>query len=120
MNYVEYYVGHEGLHPVRVFPAQGRGEENVDGYLDHYFAVKKKTDRNEFEDTGRSWTTWRRLVSGILMRGERLHVSCLRRRIRPARASPADELEENCGGSMRNDPYIWSYIGRVRYREGKG
>ena len=27
----------------------------------------------------------------------------------------ADELEETCSGSMRNDPYIWSYIGRVRY-----
>ena len=31
----------------------------------------------------------------------------------------ADTLEKTCGDSMRNDPYIWSYIGRVRYMEEK-
>ena len=52
LNYVEYYVGHEGFIRFEYFRRRGAGEENVDGYLDHYFAVKKKTDRNEFEGCG--------------------------------------------------------------------
>ena len=119
LNYVEYYVGHEGFIRFEYFRRRGAGEENVDGYLDHYFAVKKKTDRNEFEGCGQElddlaafgvWHPYEEV--------ERLRL-LLAEEDAAGAARLADELEETCGGSMRNDPYIWSYIGRVRYREGK-
>ena len=68
LNYVEYYVGHEGFIRFEYFRRRGAGEENVDGYLDGYFAVKKKADRNEFRAAGRNWTTWQHSASGIPMR----------------------------------------------------
>ena len=39
LNYVEYYVGHEGFIRFEYFRRRGVGEENVDGYLDHYFEM---------------------------------------------------------------------------------
>ena len=119
LNYVEYYVEHEGFIRFEYFRRRGAGEENVDGYLDGYFAVKKKADRNEFEgcrqelDDLAAFGVWHPYEEV-----ERLRLLLAEHDLDRA-SRLADTLEKTCGDSMRDDPYIWSYIGRVRYMEEK-
>lgn len=119
LNYVEYYVEHEGFIRFEYFRRRGAGEENVDGYLDGYFAVKKKADRNEFEgcrqelDDLAAFGVWHPYEEV-----ERLRLLLAEHDLDRA-SRLANTLEETCGDSMRDDPYIWSYIGRVRYMEEK-
>lgn len=119
LNYVAYYVEHEGFIRLEYFRRTGVGEEEVDAYLDHYFAVKKKLDRNEKEGCGQElrdlaafgvWHPYEEVeqIRLLLASGEVKEAAAL-----------ADRLEEMCDPAMESDPYIWSHIGHARFAEGK-
>lgn len=115
LEYVEYYVKHEGFIRFEYFRRRGAGEENVDGYLERYFAIKKKVDRGETNGCKRElddlaafgvWHPYEEV--------ERLRVM-LDEGDTGGASKLADRLAEECGGPMENDPYIWSFIGRARF-----
>lgn len=50
LDYVAYFVENEGFLPFELFRVTDITEENGDGYLDHYFALKRKLDKGETDN----------------------------------------------------------------------
>lgn len=119
LDYAAYYVEHEGFIRFEYFKRTGAGEVNLDGYLDRYFAVKKKIDRGEGEgcaqelDDLEAFGVWHPYEEV-----ERIRLLLSEGSVTDA-AALADRLSGQCGPEMDSDPYIWSYIGHARFREGK-
>lgn len=49
LDYVFYYVKNDGFIHFEYFVVQNRERQNGDGYLEHYFQVKRKLDQREWE-----------------------------------------------------------------------
>lgn len=122
LNYVKYYVENQGFIPYELFKTPDDGPENLDGYLEHYFSIKKKVDQNQYKGCSRELDD---LAAFGLYHPyedvERIRILLAEDEIVPA-VSLADKLETGLtamGTAMESAPYIWVFVGHVRFREGR-
>lgn len=122
LNFIRYYVNNPGFIPYELFTIVHEGTENLDGYLEHYYGIKKKVDQGQLESC-------RQELDDLAAFGlyhpyedvERIRIFLSEGEVFLA-ASLADKLKdlvEEGDITVKEAPYIWAFMGHARYKEGR-
>lgn len=115
LDYVVYYVEHEGFIPFHFFQVINELEYEADSYLQHYFSIKKKIDGKDGEnclqelDDLKAFGVWHPYEEV-----ERIRLFLDRNRTDEAAA-----MAKRLAADYPGDNYIGAYAGQALYAQGQ-